>query len=119
MTRKIIIYILGFIAFTSFIIASGVKEIANWEDVIRPFFVVGFVSTALALILYNWNSIRRVTYPAVICLWVWLHKKKIINSKFSLNTYRVYKHYGCSYKKLFLIVQLAFDEYIKMRGITA
>ena len=111
--KNILIYALGIISMGSFILATGVKEIPNWVEVVRPFFLVGLTALAIALLIYNWNSIRRITYPAIICAWAWMYKHKLAKSKFSCHTYRVYVFFGESYKNLYCKVQDAFDQYLE------
>lgn len=110
--KKIITYILYIVSFTAFILASGIKEVANWVDIARPYFAIGFSTLALALILSNIDNIRRYTYPSIVCLWAWLYEHKILRSTFSKSTYIVYKRYGKSYSVLFDSVQDAFDQYL-------
>jgi len=111
-TKKIITYILATVSLFSILLASGIKDIEGWEEIARPYFLVWFISLTIALIIVNINYIRRFTYPAIICLLAWLYDKKIIHTKFSKSTYRVYKYYGKSYSKLFAVVKNAFDYYI-------
>jgi hypothetical protein len=110
--RKIIAYILGTISMVSLLLASGIKDIQGWEVIARPYFIVWFVALAVAVILYNWNSIRRVTYPARTCLSAWLYDHNIVKTKFGRSTYRVYVYYGKSYSKFYEVVQEAFDRYL-------
>lgn len=104
--------ILGLISFGSALISSGVKESADWFVYARPFILFALIVGLIALVLYKWNSIRRVTYPSMICAWSWLYEHGIIKTKFGADTYRVYKHFGRSYRKLFGKVQDAFDYYM-------
>ena len=41
--KKIITYILGLTAITSMFLATGIKEVANWWDIAKPFFIVFIV----------------------------------------------------------------------------
>ena len=110
--RKIIAYILGSISTASILIASGIKDIKGWEVIARPYFIVWLVALVLAVVLYKWDSIRRVTYPALTCISAWLYEHKIIKTKFGKSTYRVYVYYGKSYSKFYEVVQDAFDRYL-------
>ena len=110
--RKIIAYILGFISLAAVLVASGIRDVEGWEIIARPYFIVWFITLVTALILYNWNSIRRITYPLYTCISAWLYAHKIITSKFGESTYRVYVYYGRSYSKFYEVVQDAFDTYL-------
>lgn len=110
--RKIVTYILYGISLISILLASGIKQVANWWDIAKPYFIVWFICLVVGLVIGNINYIRRYTYPAVICLLAWLYGKKIINTKFSKSTYQVYRYYGKSYGKLFTKVKEAFDYYM-------
>lgn len=110
--KKIITYILAFISLTSVFLASGIKETTDWWDVARPYFIVWFLSTLIALIINNINYIRRITYPILVCISSWAYKHKILMTKFTCNTYRVYKMQNMSYRRLFSYVQDLFDIYI-------
>ena len=112
--RKTIAYILYFVGFAAFILASGIRDVANWLDIARPYFAVGSVTLAIALVISNIDNIRRFTYPSVICLWAWLYEHKIIKTQFGKSTYIVYKRYGKSYSILFDTVQDAFDKYLTL-----
>ena len=114
--RKIIAYILGSISMISILLASGIRDIKGWEVVAEPYFMVWFVTLAIALILYNLNSIRRFTYPAYTCVSAWLYDHKILRTKFGKSTYRVYVFYGKSYSKFYDVVQDAFDRYLAEIG---
>ena len=110
--KKIITYILYFVGFAAFILASGIRDVANWLDLARPYFAIGSVTLAIALVISNIDNIRRFTYPSVVCLWAWLYKHKIWMTSFSKDTYLVYKKLGKSYSNLYYSVQDAFDQYI-------
>lgn len=109
--RNIFAYILGAISAAAFFLASGIRDVADWYRIARPYFVVGIVTLILSVILYKWHAIRRITYPAIICVWAWLYAHKIVTSKFSNHTYRVFVYFGRSYRKLYEVVQIAFDQY--------
>lgn len=107
--KNIITGFFGSIALTSVYLASGIVEVPNWLELAKPFFVIGFISTVVAMIAYNINHIRRITYPALICLSSWAYKNKIIKTRFTKNTYRLYRWKGRSYRNLFGYVQQLFD----------
>ena len=88
---------------------SGIPESSNWWEMTKPFFLVWIISTALAVIIPNFNQIRRIIYPAFVCISAWLYKYKIIMTKFTRDTYRVYKYNSKSFKKLFGYTQDLFD----------
>lgn len=110
--REIVSGIFGIVSFTSALLSSGVKECADWFNYARPFILFAVVTGLIALVIHKWNSIRRVTYPAIVCLWAWLYEHGVIKSKFSEDTYRVYKHLGKSYRRFYTKVQQAFDYYL-------
>ena len=111
--KKIITYILGLTAITSMFLATGIKEVANWWDIAKPFFIVFIVCISIALIINNINYIRRITYPTLVCLSSWAYKHKVIKTKFTRRTYSVYKLNNYSYKKLFGFTQDLFDIYLE------
>jgi hypothetical protein len=113
--RKNISIILGMISFVAVGFASGVKEDLNWVLVAKPYLIIWAVLLGLAIVIYNWNHIRRVTYPAIICVWAYLYEHKILTSDFAKHTYRVYTYFGKSYRLLYLKVQSAFDYYIQAK----
>lgn len=115
MIRKVIIYILYGVSITSILLASGAPQVANWWDIARPYFVVWFIATIVALGLSYIDQIRRVTYPAIVCFSAWAYNHKIILTKFTKNTYRVYKLQDKSYRKLFTYTQDLFDIYLDHR----
>ena len=96
----------------SAVIGSQVNETTDWLVQAKPFIWVFFICAAISAILIHWNSVRRITYPAIICVWAWLYKHRIWTSAFSRDTYRVYKYLGKSYRRLFDSVQSAFDYYL-------
>lgn len=110
--RKLFSYISGAISLVAILLASGIKDTANWETIAAPFFWIWALSLCASLILYNWNSIRRITYPTIICIWAWAYEHKILSSTFSKHTYQVYVKLNKSYTKLYLVVQNAFDQYL-------
>lgn len=114
--NKIVSYILYAVSLTAIFLASGIKQVINWWDIAKPFFLVWLVCLLAGLIIGNVDYIRRYSYPAIICTFAWLHKHKILKTKFSSHTYRVYKYYGKSYKKLFEVVQDAFDQYLLIKA---
>lgn len=112
--RKNISGILVMISLVAAGFASGAKEDPNWLAIARPYLITWGVLLGLAIVIYNWNHIRRVTYPAIICVWAYLYEHKILTSDFAKHTYRVYSYFGKSYKRLYLKVQGAFDHYIEL-----
>ena len=110
--KRVITYVLAFTALISVYLASGVRDTSDWQDA-RPFFIVWAITTAVALLINNINYVRRVTYPIVVCVSSWAYKHKILKTKFTRNTYKVYKMQGMSYRKLFNYVQNLFDIYIE------
>jgi hypothetical protein len=111
--RQIVTYILSAVSFVSIYLASGIKQVANWWDIARPFFIVWLLSLTLALLISNWNFVRRITYPTIVCVSAWAYRHKILKTKFGRNTYKVYKTQGKSYRKLFDYTQVLFDIYIE------
>ena len=107
--RKIIAYTLYIIAFTSVFIASGIKDVANWLDIARPFFIVFAVSITIALTLTYINKIRRITYPVFVCASAWVYKHKVIRTDFTKKTYKLYQWQNRSYQDLYDYVQDLFD----------
>lgn len=113
--RKNIAIVLGMISFVAVGFASGAKEDLNWVSAAKPYLIIWAVLLGLAIVIYNWNHIRRVTYPAIICVWAYLYEHKILTSDFAKHTYRVYTYFGKSYRLLYLKVQSAFDYYIQTK----
>lgn len=107
--KNIIANILYVIGIVSYILASGVRDVANWLDIARPYFAIGTLAIAIGVTIYNINNIRRVTYPMFVCMNAWFFKNKIIMTKFTRSTYRLYKFHNMSFKKLFIYVQDLFD----------
>ena len=107
--KKIITYILGAISIASAFLASGIKDVANWWEIARPFFIVWFIALTVALLINNWNYVRRITYPVLVCSSSWAYKHKIIVNKFTRDTYRLYKWQNKSYRNLYEYVQDVFD----------
>ena len=109
MIRKIIFATSCITAVISGLAVSAIRDSANWWGLTKPYFIVWAVSTILAVVLYNINYIRRITYPMVVCISAWLYQHKIVVTKFTQSTYRVYKWKNRSYKKLFGYTQDLFD----------
>ena len=109
--RNIVSGILGFVSFTSALLSSGVKESADWFIYAKPFILFAIATALISFILYQWDAIRRISYPATVCLWAWLYEHGIINTQFGKDTYRVYRHLGKSYRRFYSRVQQAFDYY--------
>ena len=110
--RNIVGTAFGCLSFSSAILASGVKETADWFQYAKPFLLFSLVTFIISLALCHWNSVRRVTYPAMICVRAWLYEHRLATSKFSEHTYKVYVYFGRSYKKFYTEVQDAFDYYL-------
>lgn len=113
MLKKIVISTLYIISFTSILLASGIKQVANWWDIAKPYFAIWFISTLLAVCITYFNQIRRVMYPAIVCISAWLYKHKVLMTDFTRNTHRVYKMNHSSYKNLFNYTQDIFDIYLE------
>jgi hypothetical protein len=109
MVKKIIVYTLGTISAIAGLAVSGIKECAEWWTYTKPFLLVWFVSLVLAVCIINFNYIRRIFYPAFVCLSAWAYKHRIVMTKFTRSTHRVYKMQNKSYKKLFTYTQDLFD----------
>lgn len=109
MIKKYITGILVSIAIVSGLAVSGVPESADWWVIAKPFFCAWFISFSVALLINNFNYVRRVFYPAFVCLSAWLYKYRIIMTKFTRDTYRVYKMNSRSFRKLFGYTQDLFD----------
>lgn len=112
MLKKIITYTSYTVSFTSVILASGIKQVANWWDIAKPYFLIWLLSTLLAVCITYFNQIRRVMYPAVVCISAWAYKHKIVMTNFTRSTHRVYKMNHSSYKDLFIYTQDIFDIYL-------
>ena len=112
MTRINIGLCFGIIALGSGVLASQMPESVDWLKQAAPFLWVFVIGMFISITLIWWNSIRRITYPAMICLWAWLYDHKVWDTAFSRDTYRVFKHLGKSYSKLYTTVQDAFDYYL-------
>lgn len=112
---KIISYILYAVSIVSILLASGIRQVANWWDIARPFFAVWFICLVLALTITNINTIRRYTYPILVCISAWSFKHKVLMTKFTRNTHRVYRMQNSSYKKLFAYTQYMFDMYLILK----
>lgn len=115
MLKKIISYILYGVSLAAILLASGTPQVANWWEIARPYFVVWFLATAIALCITYVDQIRRITYPLVVCISAWAYKHKILVTKFTRNTHRVYKLQNNSYRKLFMYTQDLFDIYLDHR----
>lgn len=109
MIRKIFIGISCITSIIAGLAVSGIRESTNWWELTKPYFAVWAISTILAIVLYNINYIRRITYPMVVCISAWAYKHKIIKTKFTQSTYKVYKWKNRSYKQLFGYTQDLFD----------
>lgn len=113
--QKAITYSLYIISFASVLLASGIREVKDWWNIAKPFFAVWFICLIIALTITNINSIRRYTYPMLVCISAWSYKHKVIMTRFTRNTHRVYKMNKNSYKKLFLYTQNMFDKYLVLK----
>lgn len=107
--KSIITYILVGVSLVSILLATGIKETSNWWNIARPFFAVWFITLVIALFITNINQIRRVTYPTLVCISSWAYKHKILITKFTKNTYKLYKWQNSSYSNLYDYVQDLFD----------
>ena len=113
MTKKILAVVFGTISLLAAGFASGAKEVVNWYEIARPYIIVCIVSFIIALVLYNWEALRRIIYPAIFCMMAWMYEHKLTKSKFGRHTYKVYAYFGKSYKTFYQEVQGAFDLYTK------
>ena len=107
--KKFITGILASISILSGLAVSGVRESADWWLIAKPFFCAWFAALAIALLINHFNYFRRIFYPAFVCVSAWLYKYQIIMTKFTRDTYRVYKLNSKSFKKLFGYTQDLFD----------
>ena len=107
--RKCIMAISAITAVISGFAAANVKDGIDWWEYTRPFLAVWIIATLVVLFLHNINYVRRVFYPAFVCLSAWLYKYQIVMTKFTRDTYRVYKYNSKSFKKLFGYTQDLFD----------
>jgi len=109
MIRRIIFTVSCITAIVSGLAISAIRDSANWWEITKPFLAVWIISTILALTIYNINNIRRVTYPILVCISAWAYQHKIVVTKFTQSTYRVFKWKNKSYKQLFGYTQDLFD----------
>lgn len=115
--RNIISVVLGIISCGALLLATAVRDVADCFNYELPLLIVALVTGIIAIMLYKWIAIRRVTYPALICMWAWLYEHNLAKSKFSSHTYRVYVLFGSSYSTLYDKVQDAFDQYLEEANI--
>jgi len=101
------------ISIFSAIMVAGVPNVANWWDLSIPYYLAFFISLIIGTCLTFTNQIRRVTYPILVCMSAWAYKHKIVMTKFTRNTYRVYQATHSSYGKLFDYTQALFDIYLE------
>lgn len=109
MIKKFIFTVSCITSIVSGLAVSAIRDSANWWELTKPYFIVWVISTILAVLIYNINYIRRVTYPVIVCISAWAYQHRIIVTRFTLSTYRVYKWKNRSYKQLFGYVQDLFD----------
>lgn len=109
MIKRIIFAISCTTSVISGLAVSAIRDSASWWEITKPFLAVWIISTILALTIYNINNIRRVTYPTIVCISAWAYQHKIIMTKFTQSTYRVFKWKNKSYKQLFGFTQDLFD----------
>lgn len=107
--KRIITYVLVGISFTSIMLATGIKDVTNWWDIAKPFFIVWGITLVVALLIANINQIRRVTYPALVCVSSWAYEHRFVTTQFTHNTYKLYKWKNKSYSALYDYVQDLFD----------
>lgn len=107
--KKLISYILYAVSTTSIVLASGIHQVKDWWEIARPFFAVWFICLIVALTISHIETIRRYTYPTLVCVCAWSFKHKILMTKFTRNTYKLYKYKNRSYSELFDYVQDLFD----------
>lgn len=112
MIKKIALIILYSTSVLSGFAAASVKDSVDWWQVTKPFLAVWIISTFLALTLTYINQIRRITYPVLVCVCAWAYKHKIIMTRFTRSSHRVFKMQHYSYKRLFEYTQDMFDIYL-------
>lgn len=112
MIRKISMVVLYSTSILSGFAAASVRDSADWWELTKPFLLVWVISTFLALTVTYINQIRRITYPLLVCVSAWAYKHRIIMTRFTRNTHRVYKMKNRSYKELFEYTQYMFDVYL-------
>ena len=109
MIKKIVTGVLVIISIFSGFAVAGAPETANWWIIAKPFFYIWLGSLTVAILINHFNYVRRIVYPAFVCASAWLYKYRIIVTKFTHDTYRVYKYNSKSFKKLFGYTQDLFD----------
>ena len=107
--KRTISFILYVIAAMSVLLASGIHQVADWWNIAKPFFAVFFICIAIGLTITHFDIIRRYTYPVFVCMCAWAFKHKVLMTKFTRNTYRLYNWKNQSYSALFSYVQDLFD----------
>jgi len=109
MIKRAITIILAGTAVVTGLAASAIKEIPGWWEVTRPLFIIYMLSIIVAITINNFNYVRRITYPVLVCVCAWLYQHKIVTTKFTQSTYRVFKWKNKSYRQLFGYTQDLFD----------
>lgn len=109
MIKKVVTIVLTITAIVTGLIASSVKEMPEWWEITRPFFIIYMLSIFVAMTINNFNYIRRIIYPVFVCICAWAYQHKIVTTKFTQSTYKVFKWKNKSYKKLFGYTQDLFD----------
>ena len=109
--RKLIASILWITSIVSAIAFAGVPNVINWWELAKPYFIICFISAILAFAVTFPNRIRKITYPALVCISAWAYKHRVLMTRFTKSTYRVYKANHSSYSELFDYTQALFDIY--------
>lgn len=97
-------YIVGI---SSALLATAV-DTSNIHNLTR-LFCIFLISWTIALTLTYLDKIRRITYPALVCICACIYKHRIAMTKFTRNAFRIYKITGHSYSKLYDYTQNLFD----------
>lgn len=97
-------YITGII---SAILTTGVDT--TYTNNLYKLVCTTVISFAIALTLTYLDNIRRITYPAMVCLCAWIYKHRIAMTKFTRNSFRLYKLNKHSYSQLYDYIQDLFD----------
>ena len=111
--KKVIASIFYIGAIFSAIIAAGVPNVSNWWELSKPYYIIFVISLIIATSLTFTNQIRRVSYPILVCISAWAYKHKVLMTRFTRSTYRVYKVVHSSYSELYDYTQALFDIYVE------
>lgn len=109
MIRKIVTWVLAAVAVVTGLVASSIKEIPGWWEITRPFFIVYLLAIITAIVINNFNYVRRILYPVFVCVCAWAYQHNLVRTKFTQSTYKVFSWKDKSYKQLFGYTQDLFD----------